>query len=271
MFIGHVSQFDKNTAYAVNADEIMISTNAGLVIANNKCPHMGMRLLDDSECARDVIVCPYHGWAWDLTGVPVSSGTCSVQNKCVIDTSRKAYNSGGFLFTKSVDLQHDLTFDTNLLLEHTRVDIVNNTALAVLDVFLDVDHIHHAHAHVYDQIGLDDQSEVEWKFYKWGSVQLAKTNNNICAAWFAVYPYTMLEWQGGCWYITQCEERSDGRTNVRIWHYKPRDVSDWEYRQNTHVWEKAWSQDKRLIENLPSHPTFGADQARQHYRNNAWS
>lgn len=34
----------------------------------NVCRHRGMRLVDEAACARKTLVCPYHGWTYELDG-----------------------------------------------------------------------------------------------------------------------------------------------------------------------------------------------------------
>ena len=63
-------------------DEPMLlvrSSATGVTVLANVCPHRGSRVVEDGAGHADVLICPYHRWAFrpdgSLVGAPFSDGT----------------------------------------------------------------------------------------------------------------------------------------------------------------------------------------------------
>ena len=139
----------------------------------------------------------------------------------------------------------------DMKLVESRTDTVQASSDVIMDVFLDVDHIPHAHKDVYNSIGITDRFNVAWVMKEWGSIQLAIDDNKICAVWIAQYPGTMIEWQPGALFITQCIPSEDKKTtNVQVFQYKEIKSTKEEFEENKKIWETAWEQDVNLAQSI---------------------
>ena len=131
-----------------------------------------------------------------------------------------------------------------------------------------MDHLPVVHPKIYDQLSVQ---EVEWEILENSSVQYApnnkeKLNNEFGqtmlqedkdrkhgAAWFCVYPYTMLEYFPGAWFNTVCNPISDTETDVTVYKYRDTRYSEKNWELNCHIWETAWGQDKVQSESVVPH------------------
>lgn len=226
----------------------------------NVCPHQNSLI---SCTPTDNLVCPYHGLKYDLQGQGQNHDYKLMQlpafchNNLVL-TSRAAKHW-------PVDLQH-------MILQEYRVDKVAATVEIVMDVFLDIDHIPHAHTGVYDQIGIHDTTTVQTHLYDDSCIQIVPGLTDLTigqdrcvgagAVWFAVYPGTMIEWQPGALFVTVA-------TNTHQVHvFKYRDsrypLATWYI--NSATWEQAWNQDRQLAENIVTLPNLNLNNLKQHHR-----
>lgn len=274
MFLAHTS--DVNKTYKIDhvgSDKRLVYDKEYKLISNI-CPHQGARLQESGQ----MLICPYHGWSFKFNGSPVGSG--SVQG-CKNTENLKnfpVYQKGQFLFDTDSNIT-DLSFLENefLVLEEHRVDVVGADSRIIMDVFLDVDHIPVAHAKVYDELGILSRAIVEWQHGTNWSLQAVKPahydyhipeekNYGFGAAWLAIYPGTMIEWQPGAFFITEAVSLDYQKSKVYVWKY--RDLrypkSTWDI--NNTIWETAWAQDKTLSESIPAFSDKNLEQAKLLYR-----
>lgn len=279
MFLGHINDL-KDTEWRVYnhlKEWTLHNTNGTYSLSSNICPHQGSYLKDTA--GKNTRFCPYHGWSFKVTGEPMGSGTTSCKNHEVL-ASKEVYIWNGFLFSEPHDLP-DLEFinTEHLQLEETRVDIVNANWTAVLDLFLDVDHIPVVHPKVYSQL---NPGEVVWDIKENTSTQLVPTEKDFTndytesflesdatlpygSAWLTVYPYSMLEWQPGAWFITVCKPKGE-QTEVTVYKYRDTRYSDINWQLNEQIWETAWSQDCAQSESMiPGFNTKYPEQAKAHF------
>jgi hypothetical protein len=155
-----------------------------------------------------------------------------------------------------------------MVLKEQRTDHVKADPRIVMDLFLDVDHIPTVHAGVYDIIGITDVRDVRWTYHDWGSLQLVHNNERVNAAWLAVYPGTMIEWQRGALFITVVHPTtSTTECEVEVFKYMDTEQSDlWE--MNQQIWETAWSQDRAQAEKIVEFQTDTSklEESKKHFR-----
>ena len=199
-----------------------------------------------------------------IHGNPISAG--NTEHYCKNSDSLKTFPvfewsnllfSTEINFSESIDLSH-------LILVESRVDTVNSNIKNIMNIFLDVDHIPVLHTGVYESVGFDTVTvdTVKWSFYKNGSVQTVKEN----ALWAAIYPNTMVEWQGGAVFITVAVEKNINESKVLVYKYRNLNMSDYEWHINESAWETAWAQDKMQAENIIGNTTTSRlELAKQHY------
>jgi phenylpropionate dioxygenase-like ring-hydroxylating dioxygenase large terminal subunit len=242
IYISHKNDLKKNEFKVVTQqDKLWVAVNGKLL--SNVCPHQGSLI---STCSGNVKnrTCPYHGKTFDNDGNGV--------NTSLVLETKPLYEWRSLLFTESFtdDCLGELSFNDYELVE-TRVDKVRASRHAIVELFLDADHINHVHAGVYSKIGVseNDIDNIEWNIYDWGSVQVVRTDIDIKAAWVTLYPGTMIEYQNNSLFITVAGETDvSGSTSVYVFKYKHTRMPDSIFTLNSDVWEEAWSQDKAQAE-----------------------
>ena len=248
MFVAHTSDIPNNKyniTIQLSKQWIVVNRDNNFTLVSNICPHQKSLISLDNASGR---VCPYHGWSYDLTGNPIGSGLTSCKNKTPLKT-KKLYKWNSLLFTNNVVCEELAEIDlSSMMLVEKRIDIVNAAPTTIMDLFLDVDHIPLVHKGVYEQINLNNIRNVEWHLYDYGSLQkVFDSQGNLGAAWLAIYPGTMIEWQKGAMFITVINPASTTQTEVVVYKYKKSTSTNDEWLLNQKVWETAWKQQDSII------------------------
>jgi phenylpropionate dioxygenase-like ring-hydroxylating dioxygenase large terminal subunit len=281
MFLAHLKDLQDITAKPLiqfNKKKILLKNN-GFRLANNICPHQGSLILTEPA---DNIKCRYHGWEWNYSGDPISSGNTTVCNEYKLSL-KDAFEINSLIFSEKIDLEKIRNIDLSFMqLVETRIDHVKTDYKNIIDVFLDVDHIPIVHESVYDSIGIVD--EVEWHYYDWGSIQLVHKSTEysrefketlkdmpeqpLAAFWITIYPYTTIEWQPGAMFVNVCVP-GDSITDVCVFKYRDTRYNNKNWQINSSIWETAWMQDKIQSENIVArsmhHPHL--ETSKIHFRN----
>jgi len=283
MFLAHINDvplgFKKPLVQYQNKKNL-INTNNLFKLINNVCPHQQSLIISKMQ---EELKCQYHGWGWDESGSPNSSGYTAICNKHELRLKDIA-NTNSLLFSDDMDLsaiQHiDLSF---MQLIEQRVDVVNADFKYIIDVFIDVDHIPIVHKGVYDKMGITGITQVEWQYYQWGSLQLVSNSSDLdieykntflgiedeklTAFWLTVYPYTMIEWQPGAMFVTVCIPNGE-KTNLAVFKYKDARYNDKNWYFNSSTWELAFSQDKHQAESIVNFSNFNLhlEESKIHFR-----
>ena len=262
MFLAHLKDLQDTIVKPLiqfNKKKILLN-NDGFRLANNICPHQGSLILTKPA---DNIKCRYHGWEWNYSGDPISSGNTTVCNEYKLSL-KDTYEINSLVFSEKIDLDRIKDIDLSFMqLVETRIDCVNTDYKNIIDVFLDVDHIPIVHEAVYNSIGITD--EVEWHYYDWGNIQLVHKSTEysqefkdtlknmpeqaLAAFWITVYPYTTIEWQPGAMFVNVCVPKDTG-TDVCVFKYRDTRYNDKNWEINSDIWETAWTQDKTQSENI---------------------
>jgi phenylpropionate dioxygenase-like ring-hydroxylating dioxygenase large terminal subunit len=263
MFLAHTTDLENNQAKSLDIFENkknLINYNGQYKLGSNICPHQNSRIICGTQ---ESLTCQYHGWSWNLNGTPLNAGHTKLCNDVNLHM-KPVYEYKGLLFEDNIDLSFlSISFE-NLRLTEYRVDTVNANPKVSMDIFLDVDHIPVVHNGVYDLLGIEGEANVEWVYQDWGSVQkVSDKKENLIAVWIAIYPYTMIEWQAGSVFITQCFENN----KIAVWKYQDITAHEEEYKINSDMWETAFSQDKTQAEQMVRFPsTIHLETAKKHYR-----
>lgn len=252
MFVALKQDIDNNTAVSLpqyDNHASMIKTEEYIKLVSNICPHQNARLVSQGT----EFVCPYHGRRFDFCGQ-------GIDNQYQLE-SWNVYTSDALMFDQPVSAQFPIDLSHMKLIE-SRVDYVRNSPEVIMDVFLDIEHIDHVHAGVYDTIGIGKQSKISVSLFENGSMQLveasgpthtidADQNNNLAAVWMAVYPGTMIEWQPGSLFVTvACGGAVDGASKVQVFKYHDTRYSQTIHELNNQIWEIAWQQDRGIAESI---------------------
>jgi phenylpropionate dioxygenase-like ring-hydroxylating dioxygenase large terminal subunit len=284
MFLSHVSDIKNNhwRVYPQLPNWALANNDHQLSLVSNVCQHQGSRLRGDS--GQGDRVCPYHGWRYNIKGDPLGSGNTQCRNSKNLE-SKPINITNNFVFTDAVNLDELGFIDTrNLFLVENRLDVVNAPWQNIIDLFLDVDHIPIVHPGVYQEISAPNVANIKWHYKDNASIQLVpriavdnEFNNTLLdadrelsysAAWTTVFPYTMIEWQPGAWFVTVCVPVNDRQTHVNVYKYRDTRYSAQNWAINSRVWETAWSQDKNQAEQLTSFeiPVENLELQKVHFR-----
>jgi len=255
MFFGHVNDIPENSFKVMTQDKnktCIINKQNNYFLQNNICTHQGSRLLS-GEGKLQEIVCPYHGFTWDNNGEPINSGTVghskgsSVCKNTAKLWQNQCYNWNSFLFNKYIPVDIDIA--GNYKLVEYRKDSIESSYISIMDLFLDVDHIPTVHPNVYDKIDIPNVEDIEWKTWIGGSAQLV-TGDPGKAAWIALYPYTMFEWQPGAVFVMVNQPIENAKTVSHVFKYRDYNYDQKNWELNELVWETAWEQDRKQAELL---------------------
>jgi phenylpropionate dioxygenase-like ring-hydroxylating dioxygenase large terminal subunit len=283
IFLGHKSDVTlgfKKPLSQFKFKKTLSNNNNNFELVNNICPHQGSLILSKSETT---IKCQYHGWAWDDTGNPVSSGATKICNNFKLPI-QKVYETNSLLLTEELEISKISHVDlSHMQLVEERIDRVLSNYKNIVDVFLDVDHIPIVHPDVYNEIGIIDNAKVNWEYYEWGNIQFVEKNSNysyefsktllgtdeekLAAFWITAYPGTMIEWQPGAMFITVCVPNDDF-TDMCVFKYRDSRYSNKNWGINSSMWETAWHQDKSqataIVKRSNYHPHL--EESKIHFR-----
>jgi len=244
------------------------NVNGEYRLYSNICPHQGSYFKGTE--GKNTRLCPYHGWSFKTSGEPIGSGSTDhwCKNEETLE-SKEVFEWNGYLFSEGHDLPTiDYIQSDHLVLEEMRVDRVHANYIDIVNIFLDMDHLPVVHPKIYDQLSVE---AVEWQILENSSVQYApnnkdKLNNEFGqtmlqedrdrkhgAAWFCVYPYTMLEYFPGAWFNTVCNPIDDKETAVTVYKYRDTRYSEKNWELNCQIWETAWGQDKEQSQSVVPH------------------
>jgi hypothetical protein len=94
-------------------------------------------------------------------------------------------------------------------------------------------------------------------------LQLVSKGGNYGAAWIAVYPGTMIEWQPGALFVTVATAVSEFEADVHVFKYSD-DEEVWKL--NDSVWELAWAQDQMQAELITGFTNNNLEESKKHFR-----
>jgi phenylpropionate dioxygenase-like ring-hydroxylating dioxygenase large terminal subunit len=284
MFLAHQSDLTNNAwrVYPQLPNWTLTKQGTDHALVSNVCLHQGSRLR--GEFGQGDRTCPFHGWKYSIDGKPLASGnTITCVNAGPLN-KKPVHVEKNFVFDSPVELSELGFIDTaNLKLVENRIDTVNAHWQHILNLFLDVDHIPVVHPGVYQEIGAPNVNDLEWYYKENASIQLVPRilvdndfnstllptdlNSKYSAAWTTVYPYTMMEWQPGAWFITVCVPVNDNQTRVNVYKYRDTRYTDLNWEINERVWETAWKQDRDQAEQLTTIniPRANLEQQKLHF------
>lgn len=282
MFLGHINDLQDNEWKVLpHLKRWTLHRNKGKYsLLSNVCPHQGS--LFKGTQGKNARLCPYHGWSFDNEGKPMGSGTTDYwcKNEHPLAT-KDVFIWNNFIFSEPPDLpEYDFLNTEHLTLGNFRVDTVKANYKDIYSIFLDIDHLPVVHPKVYDQL---QTTNVEWSIREKSNIQLAPNNHQYesdytksmfledrerkyGAAWFAVYPYTTVEYFPGAWINCVFLPMSENETAISVYQYRDKRYSEENWRLNLEIWEKAWEQDNEQATLID--PTFKPtllEPAKAHY------
>lgn len=267
MFLSLVQDIPLNQAVPLeqyDREWCLVNNDSELSLVSNICPHQNAMLTD---VPTSKFTCGYHGKQFSINGTGTNTSLCLPK--------KPVYITNALILDKPLPIPFPCNLAHMKLAEY-RKDIVYSTPEIIMDVFLDIEHIDHAHAGVYDQIGIDDLGQVKVGTFEYCSTQSVLSDNptyainadreaGLAAYWLAIYPATMIEWQPGSCFVTVATKANDSSSCVHVFKYYDDRYDANTISINDKIWETAWSQDKHLSESIVSLPTRYLSELKQHY------
>ena len=272
MFLSHSSELQPKQWKVLDQSgkvTTLLNDDGEFKLQDNICLHQGSRLREGTGNGLRV-VCPYHAWSWSHKGIPIANGTVGHSKgseKCINDRNLRTelvYDWSGFLFQNSVPL-NDVNISGDYELVEYRQDHVNSSYIAIMDLFLDIDHIPVVHPELYSAIDIPNAKDIMWKTWAGGSVQYVsgvdganpdwaesnlKNPTEYNALWVAQYPFTQFEWQPGAVFVMVNQPVGEDKTISHVFKYRDRNYSEQNWQLNQQVWETAWAQDRQQAERM---------------------
>jgi len=270
MFLGLTQDYRPNSATPLGQykqHQLLVNNQGDFSLMTNVCPHQGSMI---TQCRTSQLQCPYHGWKFGLDGQ-------GQDNQGRLD-QHQIFTVNDMLLSEAIDFVPTMPLKHMTLMKH-RTDLVEASVDAIMDVFLDIDHISVAHAGVYDPIGLSRFGDIRIETFDQGSLQTVPAQQpphiltedhvrNIGAMWLAIYPGTMIEWQPGALFVTVATNLDYKHSSVEVYKYRDVRYSQQTWTTNQQVWEKAWSQDRELSRNIVNLCMDPEEPLKRHHR--AW-
>jgi phenylpropionate dioxygenase-like ring-hydroxylating dioxygenase large terminal subunit len=270
MFLSLINDLKNGEARPINQfqnKKFLLNSDSGYKIGSNVCPHHASKIIKEKT---NNLMCQFHGWSWNTKGEPTGAGYTEICNNKRLHLT-DAYEHQGLIFDIKTEIPElPVNFDTFELVEFRTDRLKVDNPMHIMNVFLDVDHIPLVHKDVYTKMGIISKPTIQWEYFEGGNVQKvynSENPNELIFMWLSIYPYTMIEWQPGSVFITDCFNTTDGHTEVAVYKYKDVFQSSEEYDINQSTWETAWGQDKFQSEQMVAiYPELFEDQ-KLHYLN----
>lgn len=271
MFLGHQNDLSSGQWKVLDQSgntKTLVCHDSVYNVQTNICPHQGSRLRTGSGTS-SAVVCPYHAWSWNREGTPLGSGTVghsSGSSQCRNTdklTTEPVCEWSGFLFERPVPIDINIAGDYELV--EYRQDHINSSYIAIMDLFLDIDHIPVVHPELYTAIDIPNAKDIVWETWSGGSIQYVsgipgsnpewaesnlKNPTEYNALWLAQYPFTQVEWQPGAVFVMVNQPVKEDQTITHVFKYRDRNYSEQNWQLNQQVWETAWAQDREQAERM---------------------
>lgn len=258
-YFGHESLVDNY--YTIPQDDsarVLVRNKNGIECMSNVCRHRQAVMLNRSGQTAN-IVCPLHGWSYDLEGELIGAPHF---DPCPKKTLRKfpTQSWNGLIFERhQTDLAADLDsmklskhFDFSGYVFHSRKDhICNYNWKTFIEVYLDDYHVKPFHPGLGNFV---DCNRLDWQFGSYYSVQSVGVYNNLKtpgtdvykrwhkalmdyrrgeppehgAIWLTIYPNVMVEWYPEVLVISTLWPESPQRTRNIVEFYYPEEIAHFE-------------------------------------------
>jgi phenylpropionate dioxygenase-like ring-hydroxylating dioxygenase large terminal subunit len=237
---------------------MLVRNKNGIECISNTCRHRQAVMLNRAGAAAN-IVCPLHGWTYDLEGKLVGAphfDPCPERHLQKWSTQKwKGLHFGQGL----ADLESDLNtmrlggyFDFDGYAFHSRREhVCNYNWKTFIEVYMDDYHVVPFHPGLGNFV---DCNKLDWQFGNWYSVQSVGVNNNLKtpgtpvyktwhkalldyrrgappefgAIWLTIYPNVMVEWYPEVLVISTLWPESPQRTRNIVEFYYPEEICHFE-------------------------------------------
>jgi len=237
---------------------MLVRNRNGIECISNVCRHRQAVMMNRAGTAAN-IVCPLHGWTYDLEGRIVAAPHFDpCPNRDLNKFSTQSWN--GMYFEQGLaNLSNDLNgmrlgryFDfTGYAFHSRREHICNYNWKTFIEVYLDDYHVVPFHPGLGNFV---DCNNLDWQFGRWYSVQSVGVNNRLQtpgtpvykrwhkalldyrrgtqpdhgAIWLTIYPNVMVEWYPEVLVISTLWPESPQRTKNIVEFFYPEEITHFE-------------------------------------------
>jgi hypothetical protein len=165
--------------------------NDKVSLFNRYCPHRRYPISNVGDVLNETILCNFHGFEWDLKGVPIN-------NNRHINCGEVVTGRSGLMFKDFVEPEHkwvdDLASETSLEYSHIRTGTSKGSWLWMMEIQADLLHIRKGKDAVHPD--LSKVTELEETELDQGDGWILQT----CSTgwWLFIYPFTFIEYSKGC-------------------------------------------------------------------------
>jgi choline monooxygenase len=259
-YLGHEIHLETNNYYCPSHDpgKVLVKNKNGIECLGNVCRHRQATMLSRSGNCKQ-IVCPLHGWTYDLEGAFVGAPHFNnLEDKNLPQFETQTWN--GLIFQKGThtileDLQEmrlGKHFDFTGYAFHSRVEhVCNYNWKTFIEVYLDdyhVDPFHpglgnfvdckdltweKGHSFSVQSVGIKNKLQTPGTavYKKWHKALLDYNKGVIPkygAIWLTIYPNITVEWYPNVLVISQLWPESPEKTRNIVEFYYPEEICHFE-------------------------------------------
>jgi hypothetical protein len=158
---------------------------------NRYCPHRRYPMNEVGDVLKESMLCNFHGFEWDLKGVPIN-------NDRHINCGKMSTGKSGLLFKDFIEPEHkwvdDLASETSLEYSHVRTGTSKGSWLWMMEIQADLLHIRQGKDAVHPN--LSEVTNLDSTILDQGDGWVLQT----CSTgwWLCIYPFTFVEYSQGC-------------------------------------------------------------------------
>jgi len=199
----HTSVFKKENFFG--SSHYVVDQN--LKLFPNKCPHRGNKIISPGATKKE-FKCGLHGWQWSSDGSPLN-------NNVTLKPKKASTNKSGLVFLdweEPIDTQwvNDLSNDTLEYSHSTKKQGLGDWRWQ-MEMHVDLLHVEQIHPLLHSYVDCNTLKT------EYGSDWICQYHNY--GWWLFIYPFTHIEWEPGCLYLSEMTPKeNDQGYDVHI-HY----------------------------------------------------
>lgn len=256
----HFDIFKKNNFFGSSHYVI----NKNLQLFSNRCPHRGNKIITPGS-VKESFKCGLHGWSWSETGQ-------GINNNVNLRPKQATKGSSGLVFLDweepiNARWVEDLRKD-KLEYSHSIKKEGTGDWRWQMEMHVDLLHVEHIHPLLHSYV--DCTKLTTEKGYDW----IAQYHDH--GWWLFIYPFTHIEWEPGCLYMSEMTPKEDDQGyDVHIHYLFSPDTSEEQRRHFSRMAEITFDEDIKAVNDIsisskyriPSNATHPLEQDIIHFYN----
>lgn len=219
-----------------SADFVVTKTNK---LFANRCPHRLLPILQPGSVA-DTLKCNMHGWEWSTDGVPCNNHVpLRNQDRAVVGKSGLIYvdwqEPVGEKWVKDLSKEQ-------FIYSHSTTKHGTGCMRWQMEMHVDLLHVPHIHPLLHSYVDVTKLTTSR------GDDWIAQYHEH--GWWLFVYPYTHIEYEPGCLYISEMRESVNGGYDIFIHYLFSPSTSMLDQAQFIHMAETTIDEDIEAVNRL---------------------